>query len=481
MLRDALTPLVPHDPLSRRAFVRRSLSIAPSVSQWGCGEDGQLGLPSAPVTAKRATPDWHVPTPTALRLPSGESVAAHSVSNETGRREKPLVAGSRNSAARARSGATYAWGWNSHDTLGLDTDEEWIPTPRKVKFEKAFTSVSLGGWHAVALDGDGAAWALGGNEYGQAGVCGDARDERHAGVHVSEHVSVPARVAFSLQKNGEEQRDGRDDTRDDTPSRITQVACGGMNSFALENSQNDSRNDSHQDDDAKKENERASCRVFEWGARAGSEKEHARAPVAVPFHLPVAERVASLAAGMFHVLALTSHGRVFAWGKGDYGQLGLGRPGNWDAPKEVAPLSDKAVVFVAAGGWHSCALAADGACFTWGRGEYGRLGMAEDQADKQRPTEVAFEPDANEETKEKEKKKIVDAALGGSHTCFLDARGAVWSVGRNNHGRLGRVVHGKWTGAPGRVVFPPPRGGGEWVCESIVAGGRHTLAVARAV
>jgi hypothetical protein len=41
-------------------------------------------------------------------------------------------------------------------------------------------------------------------------------------------------------------------------------------------------------------------------------------------------------------------------------------------------------------------------------------------------------------------------------------------------------VHGKWTGAPGRVVFPPPRGGGEWVCESIVAGGRHTLAVARA-
>ena len=180
--------------------------------------------------------------------------------------------------------------------------------------------------------------------------------------------------------------------------------------------------------------------------------------MAVPFHLPVAERVASLAAGMFHVLALTSHGRVFAWGKGDYGQLGLGRPGNWDAPKEVAPLSDKAVVFVAAGGWHSCALAADGACFTWGRGEYGRLGMAEDQADKQRPTEVAFEPDANEETKEKEKKKIVDAALGGSHTCFLDARGAVWSVGRNNHGRLGRVVHGKWTGAPGRVVFPAQGG-----------------------
>ena len=425
------------------------------------------------MTAKKASPDWHVPTPTALRLPAGESVAVSTT--ETRRRKKPLIAGSRNSAALARSGALYTWGWNSHDTLGLDTDEEWIPTPRKVEFEKAFVSVSLGGWHAVALDGDGNAWAWGGNEYGQAGVRGDARDERHAGVHVSEHVSVPARVAFRLQNENGEDTHGRDDTSPRcVPPRITQVACGGMNSFALEDcARNDSQNDS------KTENEQRARRVFEWGARAGSEKEHARAPVAVPFHLPVAERVASLAAGMFHVLALTSHGRVFAWGKGDYGQLGLGRPGNWDAPKEVAPLSDKAVVFVAAGGWHSCALAADGACFTWGRGEYGRLGMAEDQADKQRPTEVAFEPDAGGE--ELKKKTIVDAALGGSHTCFLDARGAVWSVGRNNHGRLGRVVHGKWTGAPGRVVFPPPRGGGEWVCESIVAGGRHTLAVARAV
>ena len=140
----------------------------------------------------------------------------------------------------------------------------------------------------------------------------------------------------------------------------------------------------------------------------------------------------------------------------------------------VPSLGDKDVVSVHAGGWHSCALARSGVCFTWGRGEYGRLGMAGDQADKQAPARVAFEGD------EREEKIVVDAALGGSHTCFLDARGAVWTVGRNNHGRLGRVVHGKWTGDPGRVVFPPPRGGGEWVCESVVAGGRHTLAVARA-
>ena len=418
------------------------------------------------MTAKKASPDWHVPTPTALRLPAGEFIAA--ASDQTGRGEKPLVAGSRNSAALSRSGALYTWGWNSHDTLGLDTDEEWIPEPRKVTTavrvdgndatresrDSTFSSVSLGGWHAVALDRDGRAWAWGGNEYGQGGVRGDARDERHAGVHVSEHVSVPARVAFAAE---------------DAVGPIAQVACGGMNSFALEE-----RDDGDGDGDA-----RGARRVFEWGARAGSERAHARAPVAVPFpSLFASERITALAAGMFHVLALTSARRVFAWGKGDYGQLGLGRPGNWDAPRAVPSLGDEDVVFVAAGGWPRCALARSGACFTWGRGEYGRLGMGGDQADKQTPTRVAFEGAAGE-TRDG-RKRIVDAALGGSHTCFLDARGMVWTVGRNNHGRLGRVVHGKWTGEPGCVVFPPPRGGGEWVCESVVAGGRHTLAVARA-
>jgi alpha-tubulin suppressor-like RCC1 family protein len=120
--------------------------------------------------------------------------------------------------------------------------------------------------------------------------------------------------------------------------------------------------------------------------------------------------------------------------------------------------------------------------------------MGEDQADKQRPTLVTFPFFAEtrespvsadsletQDIKKNTRNAIVDVALGGSHSCFLDSGGAVWTVGRNNHGRLGRVAHGKWTGTPGRVVFPPPRGGGEWACESIVAGGRHTLAVARAV
>lgn len=61
-----------------------------------------------------------------------------------------------------------------------------------------------------AVDHDGHTFAWGGNEYGQAGVdCGTAGN----GVHVSLHLSVPAAVLADV--------------------RVQQVACGGMNSFAV--------------------------------------------------------------------------------------------------------------------------------------------------------------------------------------------------------------------------------------------------------
>tara|TARA_B110000977_G_scaffold179657_1_gene238442 strand:- start:19998 stop:21233 length:1236 start_codon:yes stop_codon:yes gene_type:complete len=409
------------------------------------------------VTSHKASPDWHVPTPTALVLLDGEKVgvvgvASHESDSKSNQWSKPVVAGSRNSAVVTKSGSLYTWGWNSHDTLGLDTDEEFIAVPRKIKTKLKTSSLSLGGWHAVAVTSTSEAFAWGGNEYGQAGVLSSARDERHVGVHVSEHVSVPVPVAFGNIGN----------------VNVTQVSCGGMNSFCLvENGS-----------------------VYQWGALVGSEQEPAR----MPSRVDGIGNVTQIAAGMFHVLALTGDNKVFSWGKGDYGQLGLGRAGNWDAPMEVTlgvhkPGSDghknDKITFVAAGGWHSCALSEMGTCFMWGRGEYGRLGMAEDATDKQTPTVLEFfaeDVNGNENGETDESKKVVDAALGGSHTVLVDGTGAAWTVGRNNHGRLGRVAHGKWTGVPGRVVFPPPRGGEKkWRCQTVVAGGRHTIAVAVAV
>ena len=410
-------PLPPTSPLTR--------STAPLPdAQWGCGEDGQLGLDFAPVTSSKCALDWSVPTPTALALPDGDRVARRDSTHPT----KPILAGSRNSAVVARSGALYTWGWNSHDTLGLDTEKEWVKTPCRVAPFPSESEASpnasvklatLGGWHASAITRDGRIYAWGGNEYGQAGV--DAGAHRHDFVHVSLHVSIPAPVLSGM--------------------RVRLVACGGMNTFAVTEPRGE---------------------VYQWGMTVGSQKEPARAPEMVPGM----RDVATLAAGMFHALALQTDGRVLSWGSGDYGQLGLGKPGNWDTPQIIEGLSRAGVVTVAAGGWHSAAITAGRVCYVWGRGEDGRLGLGEDARDKQAPTELKLP------------NRVIDAALGGTHTCLLDDTGAVLSFGRNNHGRLGRVVHGKWTGDPGVVVFPPPPGGGRWRVTGVAAGGRHTLATA---
>jgi hypothetical protein len=66
----------------------------------------------------------------------------------------------------------------------------------------------------------------------------------------------------------------------------------------------------------------------------------------------------ALAAGLSHALALTSDGRVIAWGDDSYQQI--------DVP---AQLSN--VVAIAAGDYHSLALKADGTVTAWGANFYG--------------------------------------------------------------------------------------------------------------
>lgn len=48
-------------------------------------------------------------------------------------------------------------------------------------------------------------------------------------------------------------------------------------------------------------------------------------PGSPPPPLPAGEKVASLAAGAQHTLALTAHGEVYSWGSSQNGRLGHGR------------------------------------------------------------------------------------------------------------------------------------------------------------
>jgi len=91
-------------------------------------------------------------------------------------------------------------------------------------------------------------------------------------------------------------------------------------------------------------------------------------------------RVVAVAPGYFHSLALTADGAVWSWGHGDEQKQLL--------PKKVEAFAGQRVVAVSAGGEHSLARTADGAVLTWGQGESGCLGHGEDLSDQLLPKKV---------------------------------------------------------------------------------------------
>ena len=100
------------------------------------------------------------------------------------------------------------------------------------------------------------------------------------------------------------------------------------------------------------------------------------------------QRVVAVLAGYFHSLALTADGAVWSWGDGYFGKLGHGDEQRQLLPKKVEAVADQRVVAVSAGGHHNLARTADGAVFTWGAGEDGCLGHGEDLSNQLLPKKI---------------------------------------------------------------------------------------------
>lgn len=66
--------------------------------------------------------------------------------------------------------------------------------------------------------------------------------------------------------------------------------------------------------------------------------------------------------------------QVFSWGEGDDGKLGHGNRLSLEKPRLIEALKSKRVRDIACGSSHSAAITSNGELYTWGLGEYGRLG-----------------------------------------------------------------------------------------------------------
>jgi pimeloyl-ACP methyl ester carboxylesterase len=211
------------------------------------------------------------------------------------------------------------WEWTDVDS-----------TPIKKEGLENMISVSTGSNHNLALKKDGTVWAWGNNQFGQLGN-GETGTSN----------TVPMQVKNS---------DGQGYLTD-----VKAVAAGNNYSMVLK-------------DDGT---------VWIWGFNGSGIRgtDNNSNNLLLPNKVKYLSLIVAIAAGKNHSLALTSEGKVFAWGINDQGQVKtfcyFSTCGNSIRyPKQVFSDS-KSIV---AGDYHSLAVKIDGTVWGWGRFSAGQLG-----------------------------------------------------------------------------------------------------------
>eukprot|EP01088_Endostelium_zonatum_P020096 TRINITY_DN7243_c0_g1_i1.p1 TRINITY_DN7243_c0_g1~~TRINITY_DN7243_c0_g1_i1.p1 ORF type:complete len:631 (+),score=137.51 TRINITY_DN7243_c0_g1_i1:27-1919(+) len=181
--------------------------------------------------------------------------------------------------------------------------------------------------------------------------------------------------------------------------------------------------------------------LYTWGSghsgRLGQGHERDRF---TPFLVPSLSQthISQVSCGDYHTLALTEHGKVYAWGLSGNGRLGLGQIFTHDQELVLTPQSvpkfeqsEVTVKQIACGYISSGAITTDGKLYMWGGSEKGQLGFGNDKGNKYEPTELVI----NEAGK---KIKIGQLACGTWHTaCVTEFGENILTWGEGANGKLG--------------------------------------------
>ncbi|XP_037385437.1 E3 ISG15--protein ligase HERC5 isoform X2 [Talpa occidentalis] len=171
--------------------------------------------------------------------------------------------------------------------------------------------------------------------------------------------------------------------------------------------------------------------LFAWGQNLHGQLGVGRTLVSIPVPQVVEQLsgvpLVQISAGEAHSMALSMSGNVYSWGRNNFGQLGLDHTDSKDSPSLIEPLDNQKVEFVACGGSHTALLTKDGLVFTFGAGKFGQLGhnSTQNELKPRLVTELAGS-------------RVTQIACGRWHTlAYVSDLGKVFSFGSGKEGQLG--------------------------------------------
>lgn len=290
---------------------------------WGGNAYAKLGDDSA---GAHNTPSYAGAVPV---MPLGELFTA-------------VAPGLDHSIALTSMGRVFAWGYGGHGELGDRIPFHDRVQPQPVVFPPGtfITAISSGAYHNLALSRDGFVYSWGYNGHGELGL-GNTQSTSAAQV-----------VGPSLEPL----------------TNVEAISAGDYHSLALK-----------------------AGKVLAWGydgfGQLGDGSPATDSTIPVVVELPPETSVASIAAGFYHSLAVTTTGSGLAWGFGDNGNLGTGTPASAPKPQKIDLPPSVRLSAVSGGHYHSMGLTTDGRVLTWGHGGQGQLGISKDTpaADIARP------------------------------------------------------------------------------------------------
>lgn len=297
--------------------------------------------------------------------------------------EPQQLAASRHHSLVLSGPNVFVWGNDDKGQLGNGSIAS-VNALTLVQPSEAFSNLSTGDGHTLALTESGELWSWGDDDEGQLGN-GPGGEPKNA----------PTRVMLA----------------GDAP-RFTRISAGGSHSLAIDRD----------------------GQLWSWGSSAfgavGNGNQDSQVDLPVKITTTSDPQFMTVSAGYDHSLALDVHGGLWSWGGNFSGQVGNGNKGNNQdvlSPTQVSVSGNPVFTDVKAGQYNSLALDIEGNLWGWGQ-EFAT------SFDTPVPTQLT--------DVEQGDRRFVRIAAGYDHALAVDQEGKLHSWGNNVAGELG---HGDTT------------------------------------